>query len=41
MGEPEVRAAGKKNAQHSVSSQLVKYNIIVATIFMTFHKQIG
>jgi hypothetical protein len=27
--------------RHSVSSQLVKYNIIVATIFMTFRKQKG
>ncbi len=41
MGEPGVRAAGKTNARHSVSSQLVKYNIIVATLFMTFRKQIG
>jgi hypothetical protein len=40
MGEPGVRAAGKTNAQHSVSSQLVKYNIIGATIFMTFRTQI-
>jgi hypothetical protein len=40
MGEPGVRAAGKMNAGHSVSSQLVKYNIIVATIFMTFRTQI-
>ncbi len=37
---PGVRAAGKTNARHSVSSQLVKYNIIVATIFMTFRSQI-
>jgi hypothetical protein len=37
---PGVRAAGETNAQHSVSSQLVKYNIIVATIFMTFRTQI-
>ncbi len=40
MGEPGVRAAGKTNTRHSVSSQLVKYNIIGATIFMTFHTQI-
>jgi hypothetical protein len=39
MGEPGVRAAGKTNARHSVPSQLVKYNIIVATIFMTFGTQ--
>jgi hypothetical protein len=37
---PGVRAAGKTNARHSVSSQLVTYNIIVATIFMTFRTQI-
>jgi hypothetical protein len=35
-----VRAGGKTNARHSVSSQLVKYNIIVATLFMTFPTQI-
>jgi hypothetical protein len=40
MGEPGVRAAGKTNAQHSVSSQLVKYNIIGASIFMIFRTQI-
>jgi hypothetical protein len=40
MGEPGVRAAGKTNARHSVSSQLMKYNIIGATIFMTFRTQI-
>ncbi len=39
-GSPGVRAAGKTDAPHSVSSQLVKYNIIVATIFMTFRTQI-
>ncbi len=37
---PWVRAAGETNARHSVSSQLVKYNIIGATIFMTFRTQI-
>ncbi len=37
---PGVRAAGKTNARHSVSSQLVKYNIIGATIFITFRTQI-
>jgi hypothetical protein len=37
---PGVRAAGKTDARHSVSSQLVKYNKIVATIFMTFRTQI-
>jgi hypothetical protein len=37
---PGVTAAGKTNARHSVSSQLVKYNIIVATIFVTFSTQI-
>ncbi len=37
---PGVRAAGKTNARHSVSSQPVKYNIIGATIFMTFRTQI-
>jgi hypothetical protein len=40
MGEPGVRASGKTNARHYVSSQLVKYNIIVATIFMTFRPQL-
>ncbi len=40
MGEPGVRAAGKTNARHSVSSQLMKYNIIGATILMTFRMQI-
>jgi hypothetical protein len=40
MGEPLVRAAGKTNARHSVSSLLVKYNIIGDTIFMTFQTQI-
>jgi hypothetical protein len=38
MAEPGVRAAGKTNARQSVSSPLVKYNIIVATIFMTFRR---
>jgi len=37
---PWVRAAGETDARHSVSSQLVKYNIIGATIFMTFRTQI-
>ena len=37
---PWVRAAGETDARHSVSSQLVKYNIIGATIFMTFCTQI-
>ncbi len=37
---PWVRAAGETNARHSVSSKLVKYNIIGATIFMTFRTQI-
>ncbi len=37
---PWARAAGETDARHSVSSQLVKYNIIVATIFMTFRTQI-
>ncbi len=37
---PWVRAAGETDAQHSVSSQLVKYNIIGTTIFMTFRTQI-
>ena len=30
----------RTHARHSVSSQLVKYNIISATIFMTFRTQI-
>jgi len=30
----------RTHARHSVSSQLVKYNIIGATIFMTFRTQI-
>jgi hypothetical protein len=37
---PWVRAAGETDARHSVSSQLVKYNIIGATRFMTFRTQI-
>ncbi len=37
---PWVRAAGETDARHSVSSQLVKYNIIGATIFMTFRTEI-
>jgi len=41
MCEPGVRVAKENDRQHSISSQLVKYNIIVATLFMTFRKQIG
>jgi hypothetical protein len=37
---PWVMAAGETDARHSVSSQLVKCNIIGATIFMTFRTQI-
>ena len=38
---PGDRAAKKTNGRHSISYLLVKYNIIVATLFMTFRKQKG